>query len=81
MGWEPCNDAACHAHDAAAVIEAARFVVRCWDALYRCTDEFEPENMTCCGEQREALDHAIGSLKGVLTREVATSAEPGAGRR
>lgn len=70
MGWEPCDDAACHAHGAAAVLEAARYVVRCWDAVYRCTDEFEPEDMGACGEVKDQLDSAIGRLKGTLTREV-----------
>lgn len=70
MGWEPCNDAACHAHDAPAVIEAARYVVRCWDAVYRCTDEFEPEDPGACGEVKAQLDDAIARMKGILTREV-----------
>ena len=72
MGWVPCDDADCHQHGAKAVIEAARYVVRCWDAVYRCTDEFEPEDMGACGEVKDRLDDAISKMKGVLSREVSS---------
>lgn len=42
-----------------AVERAVGHVRGCWDALCRCVDEFEPEDMTACGEYRDFLDSAI----------------------
>lgn len=71
-GWEPCSDQLCHAHGGKAVLEAARNVVRNWGAVVRCVDEFEPEDMSACGETRDALDNAIIRLKNVLSTESAS---------
>lgn len=30
-----------------------------WDALERCTDEFEPQDMSACTEYRDMIDNAI----------------------
>ena len=72
MGWEPCSDPLCHLHGGKAILEAARSVVRCWDAVVRCVDEFEPEDMGACGETRDALDTALIRLKDVLAAEAAS---------
>ena len=69
MGWEPCSDPLCHTHGDKGVLEAARHVVRRWDDVVRCADEFEPEDMAACGETRDALDTAIIHLKAVLESE------------
>ena len=45
-------------------------VTRMWDALARCQDEFEPEDMTVCGELQDRLDIAIDGLMKLADREM-----------
>lgn len=63
MGWEPCEDVHCHRHGARAVLEAARDVVRRWEALGRCVDEFGAEDRGVCDEYQQSLDAAILGLR------------------
>jgi hypothetical protein len=50
-------------------LDATRLVARNWDALSRCSDASEPDDMGACAKYRDALDTAIVHLKAALQRE------------
>ncbi len=61
-----------------AVVAAADGLRYAWDALCRCVDEFEPEDMAACCERRDDLDTAI--LAVLAARQHAAPDPPGAAR-
>jgi hypothetical protein len=46
-------------HPGAMLTTAIKRLQHAWDALGRCSDEFEPADMSACGEYRDLLDTAI----------------------
>lgn len=66
--------AAMSAATATPLLAAAQRLVRAWDRLCDCVNEFEPEYPEACGEYQQALDDTIAALKELLEGPSATNA-------